>query len=53
MIVIEERWQDEARRLQLLRDVVLPGWVQRCGPDCAATWNRFIAPSLGLWTRAE
>lgn len=53
MTLVEERWQDEARRLQLLREVVLPGWVQRCGPDCATDWNRFVAPSLGLWVEAE
>jgi TRAP-type C4-dicarboxylate transport system substrate-binding protein len=53
MVLVEERWQDEARRLQLLREVVLPGWVQRCGLDCVISWNRFVAPSLGLWTETD
>ena len=53
MTVVEERWQDEARRIQLLREVVLPSWVQRCGPDCGQSWNRFVAPSLGLWAMGE
>ena len=48
MIIVEERDQDEVRREQLLRDVVLPSWVRRCGPSCAETWNRKIAPSLGI-----
>jgi len=49
MTVVEERGQDEALRTQLLRDVVLPAWVERCGADCAENWNRYIAPALGLW----
>ena len=53
MVVVEERRQDEARRLQLLREVVLPGWAQRCGPECVVSWNRYVAPSLGLWTEAD
>lgn len=53
MTLVEERWQDEARRLQLLRDAVLPGWVRRCGNECAETWNRFLAPSLNLWAAPQ
>jgi hypothetical protein len=49
MTIVEERGQDESRRLQLLRDAVLPSWVQRCGPNCAESWNRHMAPSIGLW----
>ena len=48
MVVVDERW-DEAERLRLLREVLLPRWVARCGPECAATWNQIAAPSLGLW----
>jgi TRAP-type C4-dicarboxylate transport system substrate-binding protein len=53
MVVVEERRQDEARRLQLLREVVLPGWAQRCGPDCVVSWNRHVAPTLGLWAETD
>jgi hypothetical protein len=49
MTVVEERDQDEERRAQLLRDVVLPSWVRRCGAGCAESWNRYVAPALGLW----
>ena len=49
MTIVEERHQDEALRARLLRDVVLPSWVRRCGAECAETWNRHIAPTLGLW----
>ena len=51
MTVVEERDQDEALRAQLLRDVVLPSWVRRCGGGCAETWNRHLAPTLGLWAK--
>lgn len=53
MIVVEERWQDEARRLQLVRAIVLPSWVRRCGTDCAEAWNRVAAPAFGLWAKGE
>jgi TRAP-type C4-dicarboxylate transport system substrate-binding protein len=49
MVVVQERDEDEALRARLLRDVVLPSWVRRCGSGCAESWNRHIAPSLGLW----
>jgi hypothetical protein len=51
MTIVEERGRDESRRLQLLRDAVLTSWVQRCGPDCAESWNRYMAPSVGLRAR--
>ena len=49
MRIVEERDEDEALRTRLLRDVVLPGWVRRCGAGCAESWNRHIAPALGIW----
>lgn len=42
---------DEARRRALLTDVVLPGWVSRCGIDCVESWNKYMAPTLGLTAR--
>ncbi|WP_052213666.1 TRAP transporter substrate-binding protein DctP [Belnapia sp. F-4-1] len=48
MTVLDERW-DEAERRRLLRDVLLPRWVARCGADCAQVWNQVAAASLGLW----
>jgi TRAP-type C4-dicarboxylate transport system substrate-binding protein len=51
MTIVEERDQDEALRTELLRDVVLPSWVRRCGTGCADSWNRYVAPTLGLWAR--
>jgi TRAP-type C4-dicarboxylate transport system substrate-binding protein len=51
MTVVIERDQDEARRVQLLRDVVLPSWVRRCGAGCAEAWDRYVAPTFGFWAR--
>jgi TRAP-type C4-dicarboxylate transport system substrate-binding protein len=51
MTVVIERDQDEARRMQLLRDVVLPSWVRRCGAGCAEAWDRYVAPTFGFWAR--
>ncbi len=51
MSIVEERWQDESRRSQLLSETILPSWLQRCGAECNEVWNRDIAPTLGLWAR--
>ena len=40
--------EDEAKRKRLLVESVLPGWIHRCGPECAAAWNQELAPSLHL-----
>jgi TRAP-type C4-dicarboxylate transport system substrate-binding protein len=48
MSIVEERRQDNAWRLRLLADSVVPNWVRRCGQECAATWNRYMAPALGI-----
>lgn len=53
MTVVQERDQDEALRARLLREVVLPSWVRRCGADCAESWNRYVAPALGLWAEEQ
>ncbi len=52
MTIVEERWQDDTRRLRLLRDTVVPNWVGRCGSGCADAWNRFMAPELGVAAKA-
>ena len=47
MTVLEERW-DEAERRRLLREVMLPAWLQRCGADCEAMWQRVAAGAVVL-----
>jgi TRAP-type C4-dicarboxylate transport system substrate-binding protein len=39
---------DQARRLRLLTETVLPGWVRRCGEACVSAWNERLAPGLGV-----
>ncbi|MFC7478276.1 TRAP transporter substrate-binding protein [Dankookia sp. GCM10030260] len=53
MTVVEEGWQDDAPRIKLLNEVVLPNWVRRCGGDCADEWNRLMAPELGIRAKAR
>ena len=53
MTIVEESWQDDALRIKLLNDVVLPNWVRRCGGDCAAEWNRLMAPALGIQAKGR
>ncbi|HYF09956.1 MAG TPA: TRAP transporter substrate-binding protein [Acetobacteraceae bacterium] len=53
MSVVPTGPADEARRIQLLTEIVLPGWVRRCGPECAEAWNSHLAASVGLTVRGE
>ncbi len=53
MVVLDDEPRDRQRRAQLLRDVILPGWVRRCGSDCVETWNTTMAPSRGILARPE
>jgi TRAP-type C4-dicarboxylate transport system substrate-binding protein len=41
----------EAFQHRILRDVVVPGWLRRCGSACTAIWNGTMGPGLGI--RAE
>jgi len=42
---------DDRLRRQIFASTVLPHWLQRCGPQCAATWNRTLAHSAGIEAR--
>ena len=53
MAIVEDRPQDRARRQQLFTDFVLPAWVQRCGGDCAETWNGIMSQARGIQARAD
>jgi hypothetical protein len=44
---------DQARRLRLLTETVLPGWVRRCGEACVNAWNSRLAPTLGVTARPD
>jgi TRAP-type C4-dicarboxylate transport system substrate-binding protein len=51
MVAVRPGTADEVVRREILTSVVLPRWVNRCGPDCAATWNRVLAPVVGVEAR--
>ncbi|WP_165585281.1 TRAP transporter substrate-binding protein [Roseococcus sp. SYP-B2431] len=51
MQVVPVSEEDERRRRVLLRDVVLPNWIERCGPACADAWNESLASSVGIPAR--
>lgn len=51
MQVVPVSEEDERRRRSLLRDVVLPNWLERCGPVCADAWNESLAASVGIPAR--
>lgn len=40
--------EDQARRIALLRAVMLPRWIERCGPDCLGEWNRTVGAALDI-----
>ncbi len=39
---------DRAETRRIFRDVVLPGWVRRCGARCGEVYNEIIAPISGV-----
>lgn len=53
MTVVPASTEDRARRQRLLTETVLPGWIARCGNDCADAWNRTLAPLVGVVARGE
>lgn len=40
--------EDDVLRRRLVREMIMPRWVDRCGPGCAETWNRQIGHALGV-----
>ena len=39
---------DQIVRKRIFERQVLPGWVERCGPDCPALWDTTIGPVVGV-----
>lgn len=40
---------DETLRRRLLAEVVLPGWIGRCGEECRVAWNTYLAPMTRIF----
>ena len=53
MTVVPVTPADDRRRRELLVQVVLPRWVERCGPDCAEAWNSTLGPALGITAHSD
>jgi len=51
MVEVPTSPDDERLRRQIFASTVLPRWLQRCGPHCAAIWNQTIAHSAGIEAR--
>jgi len=48
MVLVEPSDADLKRRDEIATDVVLARWAERCGSECAATWNSTVGSILGL-----
>ena len=53
MTVVATSKADAERRRQLLTEVVLPRWIERCGEICRTDWNRYLAGVHGLEDEAK
>ena len=53
MTLIQPTEADLIMRNQVARDVILPRWAERCGPECAANWNRTVGRILDLRAGAK
>ena len=53
MTLVEPSDDDLAARDRIANDVVLARWAERCGEDCAATWNETVGKVLGMTAAAK
>lgn len=48
MTAVPVSGEDEQRRADILTQVILPRWLQRCNRSCATLWNQTIGPLQGI-----
>ena len=48
MTLVELSDEDNAKRAQIVQDVVLVKWGKRCGKPCAEKWNETVGKVVGL-----
>jgi TRAP-type C4-dicarboxylate transport system substrate-binding protein len=48
MIEVRASAEDAARGRAILVNNVLPGWLKRCGPQCAPLWKQTMGPATGI-----
>jgi TRAP-type C4-dicarboxylate transport system substrate-binding protein len=51
MTAVHAEAADEVLRRNIVKSTVLPRWLQRCGPSCSESWNRYLAPLVGVDAR--
>lgn len=45
--------EDSKKLAQLVQDVALPKFAERCGAECTKTWNETVGKALGLTAKAK
>ncbi len=53
LVVLGDTREDQEHRAHLLRSVVLPKWIERCGDDCVTVWNRYMGSARGMIATSE
>ncbi len=53
MKLVEPSKEDLALRDKVANEVILARWAERCGAECAATWNDTVGSLLGLKAEAK
>jgi TRAP-type C4-dicarboxylate transport system substrate-binding protein len=48
MTEVRESAADAAKRREIVVNNVLPGWLKRCGPQCAQVWKQTVGPVSGI-----
>ncbi|MGJ7578879.1 TRAP transporter substrate-binding protein [Variovorax sp. RHLX14] len=48
LAVVRPSQADQLLRKRIFERQVLPGWVERCGPDCTKLWDTTIGPVVGI-----
>lgn len=48
MTEVRESPADALKRNEILVRNVLPGWIRRCGPQCAQVWSQTVGPAAGV-----
>jgi TRAP-type C4-dicarboxylate transport system substrate-binding protein len=52
MQIVADSPADARLRTRLLRETVVPRWIERCGAPCAESWNSLMAPAAGFTAHA-
>jgi len=48
MTIVPVKPEEAKMGKKLVEGAVLAGWAKRCGPECAAEWNKTVGKVLGL-----